>query len=24
MDDVIDMSSVGKAREILSKYGAAA
>ncbi|MBU8975639.1 MULTISPECIES: acyl carrier protein [unclassified Lysobacter] len=24
MDDVIDMSSVGKAREILAKYGAAA
>jgi acyl carrier protein len=23
MDDVIDMNSVGKAREILSKYGAA-
>lgn len=24
MDDVIDMNSVGKAREILRKYGAAA
>lgn len=24
MDDVIDMNSVGKAREILAKYGAAA
>ena len=24
MDDVIDMSSVGKAREILAKYGASA
>jgi acyl carrier protein len=24
MDDVIDMSSVGKAREILGKYGVAA
>ncbi len=24
MDDVIDMSSVGKAREILAKHGAAA
>lgn len=24
MDDVIDMNSVGKAREILGKYGAAA
>ena len=24
MDDVIDMSSVGKAREIIAKYGAAA
>ena len=24
MDDVIDMNSVGKAREILAKYGASA